>query len=273
MSYAVIVIALVVLLIALASSVSGTVNALQALILVTKYVAVFLIGVSLKTSVYSLTIILFAVGAIYLVYKMASPLYDDAVRIETFIKNRHQVAGDFRTAAAYIRVSRELNNRAKLQGNDENILRALLDQYRAIFDNLPESHPIQTRDNTLGFHKRTQLKLLRISQPRQSILFILHEEKEKDASVAIADFERIPSAAQVMTIVGGSVPEDHIRLGLQNLDKGMKGEISIHTKKGYGLTGEPSTSRWAYAYLPNPLLGFDFRGMLADYLNLDSLID
>jgi hypothetical protein len=262
MSYTIGTIAVVVIIVVLLSTVAGTVEALHGLGLAIQYALVFTAGVSLKTTLHSLSIILVALLSIFLLYQLGHPLYGEAAHVQKFIQERHKTVGSLRDRAAYIRIRRHLTEPFELRSDDRNILLKWLKKYRVIFHDLPKKHAIQTIDNTMGFHKRTQFKLLRLSHLKRSVLFILHEEMAADANVEIITSDSMPTVEDVMEFVANSISRDHIAVCLENLQKGVK----------EGFTGEPHSSRWAYLYLPDPLSEFDFTGMLRTYLKLDGLI-
>lgn len=225
----------------------------------------------------SLLVIILLFAIILLLNNSLKSFNIKAKRVEKYADIEHKKGIDVKTlnSTSGLIIVHDLINKPTVLGSDSLIIADLISRYNHIYENLPENIKKQEyiNNNNLNLHLPSTFLLLKIKDVNQSLYFIIHHSRKQDKNIEIFELDHIPNAMSLKNYTGNIIPENKLKECIENLQKWHKGEIEIHGDKGYGQAGGTAEDikLWIYGYLPYSLNGFDYRGMLIDVFQLDSL--
>ena len=100
---------------------------------------------------------------------------------------------NFQGTSDYLKISKSLNNlKFDNKRTDDEFWNDLIESYRYIYDNLPVEIKEHVTTNQFSFHKKTQIKVIKIKDYNESLFFVLHDSEKNDKSVEIEYFDSLP---------------------------------------------------------------------------------
>ncbi|MBK9504426.1 MAG: hypothetical protein IPO03_03500 [Bacteroidetes bacterium] len=181
---------------------------------------------------------------------------------------------NFQGTSDYLKISKSLNNlKFDNKRTDDEFWNDLIESYRYIYDNLPVEIKEHVTTNQFSFHKKTQIKVIKIKDYNESLFFVLHDSEKNDKSVEIEYFDSLPDIQFFLNFTNNLVHKKTINEYLINLKNFKTNKVSLHNINGYGLAKqrEDEAKLCLCGYLPYNIANVNYTGILEDALLLKGL--
>jgi hypothetical protein len=245
--------------------------------LTSKYLFANFISNPIKTSSYTLIIILIVFGFGIIINKgFINPIRNQISIIEpifTAYEERNYDTKKFKRSE-FIKIYEKLNKSTNKNLSDKQQVLRFLENSKSIYQNIPPIIQSGTTYNTKIFNMNrvTQVTMLRIENYKHTIIFISHNPSKADQSITVYDYQNLPDNNSLHQILDPIFTNEILNTLRNDFEMWLNGG-SIHGSAGLSVTTSKNLDgEWLYIGVPKPFNDYNLNNLIAENLGFQNRI-